>query len=135
MREINEIIIHCTATKDGQKVTAADVDKWHKKRGFVCIGYHFLVLLDGTIETGRPLDKVGAHCVGHNAKSVGVCYVGGLDKNGAPKDTRTKAQKDALCDLLRRLVIDYPNATIHGHNEFAQKACPCFDASKEYATI
>lgn len=135
MRKITEIIVHCTATKAGVKVTAAEVDKWHKKRGFVGIGYHYLVGLDGRVETGRAVEKMGAHCTGHNAQSIGVCYVGGLDSNGRPTDTRTQAQRDALCDLLRSLVIQYPAATIHGHNEFANKACPCFDAGKEYANI
>lgn len=135
MRKINEIIIHCTATKAGQDFSAADVEKWHIQRGFSAIGYHYLVRLDGTTETGRPESQTGAHCLGHNAHSIGVCYVGGLDAHGRPADTRTKAQRDALCDLLRRLVIKYPAATIHGHGEFANKSCPCFDVQKEYATI
>lgn len=134
-RKITEIIVHCTATKEGQEISVADVDRWHRERGFAGIGYHFLIYLDGSIHNGRPINKAGAHCVGHNANSIGICYVGGLDKNGKPKDTRTQAQKVALLTLLKRLKALYPLATIHGHREFANKACPCFDARAEYMGI
>ena len=93
MRAINKIIIHCTATKEGQAVTVADVIKWHKARGFNTIGYHFLIDLNGILWTGRAEDLVGAHCEGQNANSIGVCYVGGLDANLKSKDTRTPSQK------------------------------------------
>ena len=131
-RTINEIIVHCTATKEGQEITVSQIDKWHKKRGFKGIGYHFVVYLDGSVHVGRDIDAVGAHCTNHNKHSVGVCYVGGLDKNGKAKDTRTEAQKKALLDLINQLKQDYPKATVHGHREFANKACPCFDAFTEY---
>lgn len=134
-RVINEIIVHCTATKENQEVTIEQIDKWHKIRGFVGIGYHYVIGLDGKIYEGRDIDKVGAHCTNHNAKSIGVCYVGGLDSDGKPKDTRTHEQKVSLVALLRRLRRIYPSATIHGHREFANKACPCFDARKEYAVL
>lgn len=135
MREITEIIVHCTATKEGQTVTVADVDKWHKANGWSGIGYHYLIGLNGEPWVGRPLAIAGAHCTGHNAKSVGVCYVGGLDAFLRPKDTRTPAQKARLLQLLKELKRNYPQATIHGHREFANKACPCFDAGKEYKNI
>ena len=135
MRKIDEIIIHCTATVEGKDYHVKDVDKWHKARGWKGIGYHYLITLDGTIEIGRPEDEIGAHCTGHNKHSIGVCYVGGLDKNEKPKDTRTEAQKEALWEILRRLLIKYPDATIHGHCEFASKACPSFNAKKEYEII
>lgn len=131
-RTINEIIVHCTATKEGQPITVEQIDKWHKKRGFKCIGYHFVVYLDGSVHTGRDIDIAGAHCTNHNKHSIGVCYVGGLDKNGKAKDTRTEAQKKSLLNLINQLKQDYPKATVHGHREFANKACPCFDAYKEY---
>lgn len=132
-RIINEIIVHCTATPAGRDVRKTDVDRWHRARGFRCIGYHYLVLRDGTVEQGRPENKVGAHCLGHNSRSIGVCYVGGLDNvTGKPADTRTSAQKDALGILIRDLCGRYPGATVHGHREFAAKACPCFDAACEY---
>ena len=131
-RRIDEIIVHCTATKEGVPVSVEQVRQWHRKRGFADIGYHYLVGLDGVVHAGRDVDLVGAHCTGHNARSIGVCYVGGLDKDGNPKDTRTGLQHLALIDLLTNLKKVYPRATIHGHREFANKACPCFDAYKEY---
>lgn len=128
MRKIDEIIVHCTATPEGRPHTAKDVDMWHRQRGFDGIGYHFLVRLDGTVEPGRPLEKNGAHCLGHNAHSIGICYVGGLTKDGkSPKDTRTPAQREALRGLVTYLGRFFPNITLHGHREFAAKACPSFD--------
>ena len=135
MRNINKIIVHCSATKEGKAFNVADITRWHKQRGFATIGYHYVVLLDGTIQQGRAEMTMGAHCKGHNANSIGICYIGGLDENGKSKDTRTPEQKKALLELLKRLKKDYPNATIHGHREFANKDCPCFDAKNEYKTL
>jgi N-acetylmuramoyl-L-alanine amidase len=135
MRNINKIIVHCTATIEGKAFTANDITRWHKQRGFATIGYHWVVLLDGTIQQGRAEMTMGAHCKGHNANSIGICYIGGLDENGKSKDTRTPEQKKALLELLKRLKKDYPNATIHGHREFANKDCPCFDAKNEYKDL
>ena len=135
MRNINKIIEHCSATKEGKAFTANDITRWHKQRGFATIGYHYVVLLDGTIQQGRAEMVMGAHCKGYNANSIGICYIGGLDENGKSKDTRTPEQKKALLELLKRLKKDYPNATIHGHREFANKDCPCFDAKNEYKTL
>lgn len=128
MRRIDKIIVHCTATPAGREVTVADVKAWHKARGFRTIGYHYLVYLDGTVHAGRRESEPGAHCLGQNARSIGVCYVGGLDAaTGEPRDTRTPAQRRALRALVGSLRRRYPNATVHGHREFAAKACPCFD--------
>lgn len=135
MRTINKIIVHCSATKEGKAFNVADITRWHKDRGFATIGYHYVVLLDGTIQQGRAEMVMGAHCKGHNANSIGICYIGGLDANGKSKDTRTPEQKKSLLELLKRLKKDYPNATIHGHREFANKDCPCFDAKAEYANL
>ena len=135
MRNINKIIVHCSATKEGKAFNVADITRWHKDRGFATIGYHYVVLLDGTIQQGRAEMVMGAHCKGYNANSIGICYIGGLDENGKSKDTRTPEQKKALLELLKRLKKDYPNATIHGHREFANKDCPCFDAKNEYKTL
>ena len=134
-RKITEIIVHCTATKEGKNITVEDVRRLHKKKGWSDIGYHFLIYLDGAVHAGRSIDVVGAHTKGHNAYSIGVCYVGGLDTSGKAKDTRTAAQKKSLLALLTELKTRYPNATIHGHNEFANKACPCFNANEEYKNI
>lgn len=135
MRKITKIIVHCTATPRGRAVTRADVDRWHRQRGFDGIGYHYLVGLDGEIWPGRPEEKIGAHCRGHNADSIGVCYVGGCDDSLRPADTRTRAQRAALRSLLRELRRRYPAARIHSHSEFAAKACPSFDARKEYSDL
>lgn len=135
-RRIDEIIVHCTATKEGQDVTTSQIDAWHRQRGFRCIGYHWVIYRDGSVHAGRNVDEVGAHCTNHNAHSIGVCYVGGLASDAkTPKDTRTLAQKSALLDLIRRLKRIYPKAVVHGHREFANKACPCYDATTEYKNV
>lgn len=129
MRTINEIIIHCSATPEGREVDVETIRKWHKQRGFSDIGYHYIIHLDGMVETGRPVGQPGAHCKDRNANSIGVCYIGGTDLQGKPKDTRTEAQKSALLTLVRFLMKQY-NLTaeqIHGHNEYANKACPSFN--------
>lgn len=138
MRKINEIIVHCSATAEGKDFTVEDITRWHKARGFKTIGYHYVVYRDGSVHAGRPVNEIGAHCLGHNANSIGVCYIGGLATDGkTPKDTRTGAQKEALRNLLKKLVKDYhlPKGSIHGHRDFAAKACPSFDATKEYKDI
>lgn len=135
MRQINEIIVHCTATREGQNFKVEDINRWHKQRGWNMIGYHYVVYLDGTIHQGRSEDQIGAHCLKHNTNSIGVVYVGGLDANGNPKDTRTEAQKQGLRKLLTELKRKYPKATIHSHKDFAPKVCPSFDATKEYKDI
>jgi len=135
MRSINEIIVHCSATPEGKDFTVADITRWHKARGFRTIGYHYVIYRDGSIHPGRPEEQVGAHCRenGHNRHSIGICYIGGCAGDGTtPKDTRTQEQKAALRVLLRHLRMKYPNASIHGHNEFARKACPCFNVLEEY---
>ena len=133
MRTINEIIIHCSATPEGRDYTVSDIRRWHLARKFKDIGYHYVIYRDGSVHTGRPVAQAGAHCFKHNAHSIGICYIGGLAMNGkTPKDTRTEAQKVAIVQLLKDLHNRYPKATVHGHRDFAAKACPCFDAHTEY---
>ena len=133
MRKITEIIIHCAATPEGRDYTVADIDRWHRQRGFAGIGYHFVIYRDGSIHKGRPLDKTGAHCTGHNANSIGICYIGGCASDGkTAKDTRTGAQREALRRLVGELLESYPAATVHGHREYANKACPSFDVQAEF---
>lgn len=135
-RKITEIIVHCSATPEGKDFTVADITRWHKQRGFRTIGYHYVIYRDGSVHTGRQEGEIGAHCVGHNAVSIGICYIGGLAADGkTPKDTRTKEQHEALLMLLRHLRAKYPSAKIYGHRDFAAKACPSFDARKEYAAL
>lgn len=135
MRKINKIIIHCTATPESREVDIDEVRRWHtEERGWSDVGYHFLIKLDGTVEEGRPVERTGAHTKGENWDSIGVAYVGGVDKKGAWLDTRTDAQKDALVDLLCELKDTY-GGVIYGHRDFSSKACPSFDAKKEYENI
>ena len=137
MRKIDKIIVHCTATPEGRHHDVSDITRWHLQRGFNTIGYHYLIHLDGTIEEGRDISRSGAHTSGHNRGSIGVCYVGGMSKDmKKAKDTRTKQQKDSLVKLLQELIYKYnKDMTIHGHNEFANKACPSFNVQKEYANL
>ena len=133
MRTINEIIIHCTATPEGRDVTVDEIDRWHKARGYDGCGYHYVVYRDGCMMPGRPLERQGAHCLGHNGRSIGVCYVGGIAADGrTPMDTRTSAQRIALQALILLLRLRFPRCSVHGHREFAAKACPCFDVKEEF---
>ena len=132
MRKINKIILHCAATREGQNFTVADIERWHKQRGFAKIGYHFVIYLDGSVHKGRDISEIGAHVQGQNSNSIGICYIGGLDVNGKAKDTRTDAQKASLVKLVAELKAQFQDTTIHGHNEFANKACPCFEVKKEF---
>jgi N-acetylmuramoyl-L-alanine amidase len=132
MRNINKIIIHCSATPEGRHTTVADIKKWHLQRGFTDIGYHYVIYIDGSLHDGRPIEQAGAHTQGYNSNSIGICYVGGMTAdNKIPKDTRTLEQRATLKDLIITLKLRFPRATIHGHNEFANKACPSFDVQKE----
>lgn len=131
MRQVKQIIIHCSCTPAGRNIGATTIRGWHKEKGFNDIGYHYVIRLDGTIEEGRPIDQIGAHCQGHNRNSIGICYIGGTEKDcKTPKDTRTTKQRQALEQLCKQLKAEYPNATIHGHSEFANKACPSFDVKQ-----
>lgn len=146
MRKINRIIVHTTATKEGVHYSVSDIDRWHRELGYSGIGYHFVVYLDGSIHIGRPVSKIGAHCKGYNTGSIGICYVGGLDSNGKPADTRTPEQKKALRKLIEDLKEMHPITEVIGHRDTSPdlnkngkvdrhewvKDCPCFDAREEY---
>ncbi len=133
MRDIDKIILHCSATREGDdSVNVEVIDRWHKARGWRGCGYHYVVLIDGKIESGRMIDEVGAHVKNMNKSSIGVCYIGGVEKDGkTPKDTRTEKQKESLLLLLQTLKKMFPNATVHGHNEFSPKACPSFNVKEQ----
>ena len=137
MRTITLIVVHCSAVRPDQTSSAAQIDTWHRRQGWkLGIGYHYVVRRDGQIELGRPEWLTGAHCRNHNAHSIGVCYEGGLDIRGKPADTRTEAQRQALRRLLKELKERYPRALIVGHRNLNPlKACPCFDAVKEYRDL
>ena len=137
MRCIDTIVIHCTATPEGRDVTAADVKRWHTAKGWSDIGYHFVCRLDGTIETGRPIERMGAHVRGYNAHTVGIAYVGGTDANGKPADTLTQAQYAAIVRLVEELRGSYGWMDVCGHRDFpgVRKACPSFDVAAKFPTL
>ena len=123
------IVVHCSATPAKMDVDAKEIDRWHKERGFLRIGYHFVIRRDGTREKGRDQNDIGAHVVGYNHKSVGLCLVGGMDGNNVnPEDNFTAEQRITLHITLKELRADYPSARIVGHRELdSGKACPSFD--------
>ena len=138
MRTITLLILHCSAVRPDQQSSVAQINTWHRQRGFhLGIGYHYVVSRDGSVETGRPEYLVGAHCLNHNAHSIGICYEGGLDIRGQPADTRTEAQKASLRTLLEDLHRRYPKALIVGHHDLnPQKECPCIEnVAREYADL
>ena len=135
-RTIKELIVHCSATPEGKDYSVDTIRQWHLQRGFSDIGYHYVIYRDGSIHIGRDESIIGAHCTGHNTNSIGVCYIGGCASDGkTPKDTRTTEQKQSLVKLLKELKTKYPQASIHGHRDFSSKACPSFDATKEYSSL
>lgn len=136
-RNIKYIVVHCTATKEGYDFTAKQIGEWHKQLGWTEIGYNYVVRLNGEVEVGRDVNKIPSHVQGYNTNSIGIVYVGGVDKNIAAKDTRNKEQKSTLLYMLKELKKLYPNAIIQGHRDFpkVKKACPCFDAKTEYNKI
>ena len=137
MRRITLIILHCSATRKGRNLDYEACRQDHiRHRGFKDIGYHYYLTRDGTIHRGRPIEDIGAHCKNHNRHSIGICYEGGLDRNGHPCDTRTLAQKASLVALLRELKKLFPRAIILGHCDLDPlKSCPCFPAAVEYSGI
>lgn len=136
MRDIDKIIIHCSATREGQDVSIETIRRWHVvERGWTDIGYHYVIGLDGSIHKGRLNNVQGAHTKGQNKNSLGICYTGGCDQDLKPKDTRTDEQKRSFLILLEGLKSIYPKAKIYGHNQFSDKACPSFNVEKEYGHL
>ena len=137
MRDITLIVIHCSATRADRPYDVEQLSRDHSARGFDGIGYHLYVRRNGEVVQCRHLERIGAHAKGYNARSIGVCYEGGLDSAGRPADTRTPAQKKALLQLLQQLRSLFPEAGIVGHRDLpgVNKACPCFDAMREYAEL
>lgn len=137
MRNIDLIVVHCSATPEGKHFSTETIRNWHVNgNGWSDIGYHWVVELDGKVRAGRPEQRVGAHVKGYNRSSIGICYVGGMSKDmKLPKDTRSQVQRESLERLLLELKVKYPKAIIRGHNDFSNKACPSFDAKEEYCWI
>jgi len=128
-RHIDKIIIHCTATPPYRRVSAAEIDRWHKARGWSEIGYNGVIRRDGTFESGRHVDRIPAHAFGHNKRSIGICLVGGLGKDNKPSPEYTKAQWHCLKQVICQLKCQYPKAKVIGHRDVGNKACPSFDVA------
>lgn len=149
MNKPDAIIIHCSATKEGADFRAADIDRMHRQKGFKGIGYHYVINLNGKIEAGKCLTADGAHCTGYNNHSIGICYIGGLDRNGRAKDTRTPAQKRAMAELVNGLCREFPVEEVLGHRDTSPdlngngvveafewiKMCPCFEVREEFTSF
>ncbi len=125
-------MIHCSATPPTMDIGRKEIDAWHRSRGWKEIGYHFVIRRNGVLEQGRSINKAGVHCQGYNQESIALCYVGGVDENLKPKDTRTREQKACLQSLVKDLCRQFPSAWVCGHNEFASKACPSFYVASEF---
>lgn len=133
MRDLKRIILHCTATPEGAHFDIATIRRWHVQgNGWKDIGYHYVIYLDGSVHEGRPIEQIGAHTSGHNADSIGIAYVGGVNAAGEAKDTLNAAQEVAMVNLIKALRDQYGYMSLHGHNEFAAKACPSFNVKTKF---
>lgn len=131
IRETTEsIVVHCSATPPKMDIGAREIDHWHKRRGWLGIGYHAVIRRDGTVEFGRHFDETGAHAKNFNKKSVGVCLIGGVDENETPEDNFTPEQWESLRLVVQMLAAAYPQATVIGHRDISKKACPSFDVNE-----
>lgn len=134
--ETKHLVVHCSATQNLERLSWKDIDAMHRQQGWICIGYHYVIRTDGTIEQGRPLESVGSHVKGHNSDSVGICLIGGINREGASVDNFTVAQKNSLLTLLRWLrndvYRDVSDMEILGHRDFegVHKDCPCFNVKE-----
>ena len=149
MRTINLIVVHCSATREDKSFTEHDLDVCHRRRGFNGVGYHFYIRKNGDIKSTRPLERIGAHSRGFNRESIGICYEGGLDAHGCPADTRTPEQRAALKLLVHQLLETFPGSRVCGHRDLSPdrngngeiepeewiKACPCFNAEKDWGKV
>lgn len=137
-QSVRFLVLHCSATRCDRDYSVQQMLRDHKARGFKGIGYHFYVRRDGTLTQHRTLLEVGAHARPYNRCSIGICYEGGLDSEGHPKDTRTPAQTKQLDALLYRLHKLFPQAEIAGHRDLpgtTPKECPCLDTQAEFGWI
>lgn len=146
MRPVNLLVVHCSATRENVEYTPQQMEADHKARGFERAGYNFYIRRSGELVAMRPLNMIPAHATGFNRHSVGICYEGGLDREGNPADTRTEGQKETLIVLLHWLLSYFPGSRICGHRDLSKdldgngqitpeewsKQCPCFDVEEEY---
>lgn len=134
MRLIDEIIIHCSATRPKQDIGADWIRNLHvNQNGWTDIGYHYVIRRNGDVEKGRPVMQIGSHCKGHNNFTIGICLVGGLNDDGKPEDNFTLLQWTSLFALVAKLEEQYPIEKISGHNQYSDKACPCFNVPEKFA--
>lgn len=136
MRTITHIAVHCTATQPTATIEAIQ-NYWRKTLGWQRPGYHYIIKADGQVVQLLDIATPSNGVAGWNSRIVNVCYIGGIDTKGVPKDTRTAAQVDALLKILQQLKKQFPNAQIQGHRDFpnVSKACPSFDAKREYSLL
>ena len=136
MRNINYIAIHCTATQPEASIASIQ-NYWKNNLGWKNPGYHYIIDHFGNVVNLLPIELVSNGVQGYNSQTINISYVGGIDKSGKPKDTRTEAQKQSILKLLKELRVKFPKAKIQGHRDFpnVKKACPSFDAKKEYSLI
>ncbi len=140
MRDLKRIILHCAATPEGREVSVDTIRKWHtdpppQGNGWSDIGYHYVIHIDGLTEIGRPVSIQGAHVSGENEDSIGVCYVGGVDKDLSPEDTMTVEQEISFVELVKSLRLTFGYLSVHGHNEYSSKACPSFSVEKKFGFL
>jgi N-acetylmuramoyl-L-alanine amidase len=129
------IVVHCAATKPSMDIGRKDIDQWHRQRGWLKIGYHFVIRRNGEVEIGRAIDEVGAHVLNRNSNTVGVCLVGGIDEAGKPETNFTDKQWESLATVIYQLKALYPDAKVRGHCDFDKgRACPTFDVEKWWKT-
>jgi N-acetylmuramoyl-L-alanine amidase len=136
-KPIKHLVVHCSATKPSQVVDITDIDRWHRQKGYLKVGYHYVILRDGEVQKGRPDTEVGAHVQGHNTGTLGICLVGGLnEKTGKSEANYTDEQYAALSGLLFKLQLEHPDADVKGHRDFPKvhKDCPCFNVSEWWET-
>lgn len=133
--KVEYIIIHCSATPPKMDIGRKEIDRWHRQKGWLKIGYHFVIRRNGTVEKGRDLSEAGAHAVGYNDRSLGICLIGGVNDQMKAEANFTQAQWSALIRLLKELKALYPDAKIIGHNEVASKSCPSFNVQEWLKTV
>ena len=128
------IVIHCSASQNKPSIDRATIAQWHRSRGFMDIGYHFVIKTEGDVEVGRDIDVVGSHVQGHNSSTIGICMVGGVDEANRPTNNFTPEQMNSLRKLVTELKLQYPEAEVKGHRDFpnVNKECPCFDVKQWY---
>ena len=136
MRTIKYIAVHCTATTQKTSISAIQ-SYWKNQLGWKMPGYHFIVLPDGTVVQLLPIEEVSNGVKGFNSVLINIAYLGGVDEKNNPLDNRTPQQKATLLELLKKYKKQFPKAIIQGHRDFpnVKKACPSFDAKKEYKNV